>query len=302
MLNNKTFKDSGILICSFFLMTNCNHNPKDAKEIRKEFHYRNDTGLLVKRTYYEELDEELDKEMNILTEKTFKVKNIDTVLHGYAKSFYQNGQLMGEEYYIDGVKHGVTQQFYPNGKIKHKGWFKNDKLDSIGIAYYEDGQIETKGYFRKGVKIGEQVFYYPSGKVHKYLFNDPLGRLIYRKEYANDGAVLNENGEQNPQLIYKGDDAEFFPNETLQVTIYAPTPPDSEVSLYINIKDKGGQDVVDSRKVPIKNGKAIYNRELNELGQYYFKISLFFRDIKSGKKETFYNSFEFKVIPAPQGL
>lgn len=279
-----------VTLFSFLILASCNQGSENKKDTRKQF--RNDEGLLVKRTYYEEEG----KEASILTEKTFKIENGDTVLHGYAKSFYQQGQLMGEEHYKNGVKHGVSQQFYPNGQIKHKGWLKNGKLDSIGLAYYEDGQIKTKGYFRKGKKIGEQVFYYPNGQVYKYLFNDPLGRLIYRKEYSKDGTVLSKKGEEKPQLIYKGEDAEFTPGETLHVTIYAPTPPDSEVDLSVSIKSKDGRDVVDSQKVPIKNGKAVYKRELSEPGQYYFQTSLFFKDLKTGEDQTFDNAFEYKVV------
>ena len=283
---------SSIIIAffSFFILTSCNKSSENEKDTRKQF--RNEEGLLVKRTFYEEEG----KETNVLTEKTFKVENGDTILHGYAKSFYRDGQLMGEEHYKNGIKHGVSQQLYSNGQIKHKGWLKKDKLDSIGLAYYEDGQIKAKGYFHKGKKIGEQLNYYKNGKLKAYSFYNPVGESVYIREYNENGKLTNEEGTKNTQLIYKGVDAEFTSGDTLYVIIYAPSPPDSEVDLFISITNKNGQSVVDSQKIPLINGKAVYMRELSELGQYYFKTSLFFKDLKTGEEQTFDNAFEYTVV------
>ncbi len=290
MLNKKIFQVIGLLIFSFILISSCSQSSENKKNTRKQF--RNEKGLLVKRTFYEKDG----KDANVLTEKTFKVENGDTVLHGYAKSFYLDGQLMGEEHYKAGVKHGVSQQFYSSGQIKLRGWIKNGKLDSTGLAYYEDGQMKARGYFHMGKKIGEQLNYYQNGKIKAYSFYNPVGESVYIREYNESGELINEEGTKNTQLIYKGEGAEFTPGETLQVTIYAPTPPDSKVDLLVSIRGKDGRVVVDSQKLPIKNGKAVYRIELSEPGQYYFQTSLFFKDLRTGEEQTFGNAFEYAVI------
>jgi len=290
MLNKSHWTNIAIMVLSLLFIVSCNNSNDQKQDVRKQF--RNEEGLVIKRTFYEEEGEET----NVLTEKTFKVENGDTILHGNAKSFYQNGQLMGEEHYRDGVKYGISQQFYPNGQTKHKGWLKEGKLDSVGLAYYENGQIKVKGYFHNDHKVGEQLHYYKNGKIKAYSLYNPVGEPVYLREYSDNGELTNEEGTKNTQLIYKGEDATFTPGETLHVTIYAPTPPDSKVDLSVSITDKNGQSVVDSQKVPIKNGKAVYKRELNEPGQYYFKTSLFFKDLKTGEEQTFDNAFEYTVV------
>lgn len=278
-----------VSLLSFLVLTSCNPSV-DKKDTRKEF--QTEEGLFVKRTFYEEEG----KAVTILMEKTFKIENGDTVLHGYAKSFYQSGQLMGEEHYRNGVKQGVSQQFYSNGRVKHKGWIKNGKLDSIGLAYYQDGQMKAKAYFHKGKKIGEQLNYHKNGKLKAYSFYNPVGESVYIREYNKQGELTYEEGIKNTQLIYKGADSKFALGETLHVTIYAPTPPGSEVDLSVSIKGKTGQLVVNNQNVPIKNGNAFYKRELGNLGKYTFKTSLFFKDLNSGEEQTFENAFDYIVV------
>lgn len=290
MLNENIFKGIGLLICSFILITSCNQSSENEKDTRK--HFRNEKGLLVKRTFYEEEG----KEANVLTEKTFKVENGDTVLHGYAKSFYQDGQLMGEEHYKDGVKHGVSQQFYSSGQVKHRGWIKNGKLDSTGLVYYEDGQMKAKGYFHKGKKIGEQLNYHQNGKIKVYSFYNPVGESVYIREYNASGELTNEEGTKNTQLIYKGEDAESNTGETLNVKIYAPTPPDCEVTLLVSIKDKNGQALIDKKPIAIKNGLAIYETELKEVGKYYFEATISFEDKATDEQQEYSNAFEYIVV------
>jgi len=275
------------LIFSFFILFGCQQNSDNKKDVRKEFY--NPEGLLVKRTFYE--DE--GKEATILTERIFKN---DTIPHGYARSYYKNGQLMGEEHYRYGVKEGLTQQFYNNGQIKNKGWLVNDKLDSAGFAYYEDGQVKIKSFWYNGEQVGEQLYYYPNGTLEKYLMYDPGGEAVYGRKYTEQGKFLQQEGGKNARIVYKGEDNVFTTGEILSVKIYTPTPPDCEVNLFISIKDERGNAIIDKKSLPLKNGLVSYKTELMEVGKYYFETIINFKDLATGEQEEYNNAFEYSVI------
>jgi len=267
----------------------CQQITNNKKDFRKQFH--NQGGLFFKRTFYESRG----KESAILTERTFKIENEDTIPHGYARSYYENGQIMGEEHYLLGKKHGLERQFYSNGKIKHKGWYVNGELDSMAISYYENNQMESSVVFKKGKKIGQQVTYYPNGKIKEYLMHNPLGELFFQREFNKDGVLLNEKGTMATMLSYTGDDNIFEIGEKLIVKIFVPTPPYFEVNLLVSIKDKEGNAVTNNKPKTLKNGLMTYKTELKQVGSYYFETTIYFNDLAKAEQEVYSHGFEFHV-------
>lgn len=276
-----------LLIFVIFVLLGCHQDSDQDKDIRKQFY--NSEELLVKRTFYEEEG----KEATILTERTFKN---DTTPHGYARSYFKNGQLKGEDHYQNGVKHGVSKSLYKNGQLSEMSWMKHGVLDSLGIIYYSDGQIKIKSFWYNGEQVGEQLYYYPNGILKKYLMYDPGGKAVYGRKYNEQGKFLQQEGGKNARIVYNGEDDIFTTGETLSVKIYAPTPPDCEVNLLISIKDERGNAIIDKKSLPLKNGLVSYKTDLKEVGKYYFETTINFKDLATGKQEEYNNAFEYSVI------
>jgi antitoxin component YwqK of YwqJK toxin-antitoxin module len=263
-----------LLIFAIFVLCGCQQNSDNKMDVRKEFY--NPERLLVKRTFYEDKG----KEATILTEITFKN---DTIPHGYVRSYYKNGQLMGEELYKDGQQDGVTRQFNKDGKLIQTGWMKNGVLDSLGVIYYSDGQVKVKSFWYNGEQVGEQLYYYPNGTLEKYLMYDPGGEAVYGRKYNEQGKFLQQVGGKNARIVYKGEDNVFTTGEILSVKIYTPTPPDCKVNLFISIKDERGNAIIDKKSLPLKNGLVSYKTELMEVGKYYFETTINFKDLATAE-------------------
>jgi antitoxin component YwqK of YwqJK toxin-antitoxin module len=276
-----------LLIFPIFVLLGCHQDSDKGKDIRKQFY--NTEGLSVKRTFYEEEG----KEATILTERTFKN---DSIPHGYARSYFKNGQLKGEDHYQNGVKHGVSKSLYKNGQLSEISCMKHGVLDSLGIMYYTDGQIKIKSFWYNGEQVGEQLYYYPNGSLEKYLMYDPVGKAVYGRKYNEQGEFLQQEGVKNARIVYKGEDDIFTTGEILNIKIYAPTPPDCKVRLFVSIKDENGQALLDKKPVSIENGLATYEMVLNEVGKYYFETTISFEDKSIDEQQEYSNAFEYSVI------
>jgi len=275
----------GIFLFVFFYLLSCNQSV-DKKDLRNNFY--NEEGLLVKRLFY--------PDSSIKIERTYKD---DTIEHGYAKQYYPEGQLKYKLSFKNGQLHGTVKEYYKNGEIKFIGWNEKGKQDSLALWYYENGQIEIKSFFYKGNRIGEEMHYYLDGEIKKYIFYNPSGQSIYQRHYDENGELLKEEGEKNIYIIYEGTDDIFKIGEILNVKIYVPTPPKSQVKLFVNIKenDEKGKVIIENEEVNIKNSLATYTRRIEESGSYIFETTLKFIDTtKKAQHAAYRNGFEYTVV------
>ena len=97
-------------------------------------------------------------------------------------------------------------------------------------------------------------------------------------------------------LAYKGENDVFKIGEKLGVEIFAPTPPEYEVTLFIMIKDKNGDPIKNNKTISIKNGLASYTIVPKRIGKYYFVTSVSFKNLRTGEQEDCDNAFEYTVI------
>lgn len=105
------------------------------------------------------LEEGKELILNCQCEENNKNKN------GLCKCFDKSGNLIVEEYYVNDIKHGEQTQ------------------------YYENGQMKIKRMIVNGVQHGILEEYYESGQKHYYRFVKE-GKIIYEKEYDQDGNIL----------------------------------------------------------------------------------------------------------------
>jgi antitoxin component YwqK of YwqJK toxin-antitoxin module len=274
-------------IILFVLFVSC-HGDHDSN-FRGRNQFYDESGLLVRREFYSTEG----GNGSIFTERTFKD---DTIPHGYARSYYVNGQLMGEEHYINGVEHGIFRRFYPNGQLEQIGRIKNGVLDSLAEMYYENGNLKLKTFWMQGKQIAEHISYFSNGEVSEYLFYSPIGDLVYKSVYDQNGGRLDEEGSQNTHLVCRDEDYEFFTGDTLWIEIFAPSPPDKKVVLIVNLSSSLNESFDDGQVVPIKNGFADYKVVLGQQGVFRFNALLTSEDFLKSNSDSFSNSFSFSVF------
>jgi len=82
------------------------------------------------------------------------------------KTFYYNGQIEYEEYYLNNKLHNpegpAFKSWYDNGQIKYEEYYLNGKRhNSDGPAYkcwYDNGQIEYEEYWLNGTLLTKEEF------------------------------------------------------------------------------------------------------------------------------------------------
>lgn len=133
---------------------------------------------------------------------------------GRSRTWYENGQLETEEFYIDGLQFGTQKAWWGNGKLKYeenynpdgkehgwrKGWHENGQLGFV--AFYDNLTIDgvTKTWYSNGQLASEKN--YENGKWHG----------VWKEWF--------ENGVQKTEIHYKngekdGVDKEWHSNGKL---------------------------------------------------------------------------------------
>ena len=91
------------------------------------------------------------------------------VKDGIEISYYSTGILESVKSYQNGVLNGITREYYKGGTLKHAINFSNDQIDGMYHTYYLHGFLWTKEVYEDGIFVG-------------------------RKEYNEEGEVINEEG------------------------------------------------------------------------------------------------------------
>ena len=95
----------------------------------------------------------------------------ETELTGNWKQYFETGELEWEVEYAFSYPEGIYKQYYKNGQLKIEGINKKGKKEGLEKRYFEDGKLEWEGRYTKGVFDGKWKGYDASGKQnhnHKY--------------------------------------------------------------------------------------------------------------------------------------
>ena len=102
--------------------------------------------------------------------KSRKYLNADNYLHNEhvpaIEKWYENGQLMDQEYYINGQRHNergpAIQRWSENGQLWFQGYFIKCRLhNEQGPAlqsWYENGKVFKQEYWIEGKELTETKF------------------------------------------------------------------------------------------------------------------------------------------------
>ncbi|RZT00358.1 toxin-antitoxin system YwqK family antitoxin [Aquimarina brevivitae] len=87
-------------------------------------------------------------------------------LHGVQKTYFDNGQLTEETYYVDGKREGKRLIYSEEGKLMKQYTYKNDLLHGPTMYYDTEGELIIQGSYKKNKKDGIWK-YYKNGKLDK---------------------------------------------------------------------------------------------------------------------------------------
>ena len=212
------------------------------------------------------------------------------------RTYYEDGTIRAEATYnSDSLKDGYGKLFYPDGQLELEIAYLNGKKEGYERGYYKDGSIKYIGSNKNDYPVGQHLSYYSDDTLKNYLLYDPVGRVVYKRNYDAEGEFISEEGSKNTQIIsVTTTDNHFEVGDSLQIRIYAPTPPDINVDLIVKIMNKD-DSLLEEEHITIEQGYASYSKMLKDIGSYYFTTSFFFIDQSTGKKERYGNNFQYWV-------
>jgi len=246
--------------------------------------------IITQRLYY--------RNLTLKVEQTKKIVNGDTFLDGNYRLFYPSGGVKLDLQYQNGQKQGQEMGYFENRMLEHIGWYKSDKNDSFWVWYYNDPlamdePIQAFNYWKNGIQLWHQMEYYPNKRIKEYLYYDPIGRPIFRREYDDTGNFIDE-GKMVPQLVMVNEKSSIFNREdTLVVRICHVDPPNTSNTVKIRILG-----LVDNWETiePIDEFfPKVYKTVLNKKGVYTLEVKFQIKEDKNPEFREFTNNVEFTV-------
>ena len=126
-----------------------------------------------------EIKEELSNFNSSLTWFLMEYK-YGSLVNNY-KSFFYNGTVEEEMYFLDGEYHGAKKMYFLNGKLKEETTYVYGEKHGKKTTYYENGNKKEEKMFSNDIEHGMSFFY------------DKVGKLKKKKDYFNGKIYTIEN-------------------------------------------------------------------------------------------------------------
>jgi len=111
-----------------------------------------------------------------LTFAEYKSDGID-LLHGSAKTWYDNGKPHSEGFYDYGKKSGTFTYWYPNGQVQASGEYVDDKPTGTWVWWHENGLKSAIGEYRDGYLYGPWRWWSEDGQLAKQRLYDGTEKI-----------------------------------------------------------------------------------------------------------------------------
>lgn len=202
---------------------------------------------------------------------------IDDKINGIKKTFYESGRIKSEFPYTENRRDGVLKTFYEKGTLKSETFFANDQFKGRAMAYYENGALE-KEFRPDNNGNGSMKYYYESGalKVEAQYANYKQNGIF--KRYYENGTIKIEMSSIDG--IANGVEKKYYGNGVLK-----------EEKTFINGDKQGIQKTyfesgaLELETPYIENKKNGTQKLYNEIGEL-LKITIYLDDVEIELTET----------------
>lgn len=190
----------------------------------------------------------------------------DSIKHGLAKYFFENGNTSTEAMYKHGKLHGITKTYSVSGQLRSLVNFMSDMREGECFWYYENGNIKEKSNWSNDKRIGNAYFYFQNGKLRTFTTFDFDENPQYLIKFDSTGKMLREEGRILGQ--FKSiENLDSIPlNKPIELCISVSEPPQMKVSVvfgkYVN------KQFVKMGSIPVKGNIAMHKINFTEYGTH----------------------------------
>ena len=129
---------------------------------------------------------------------------------GQYQSFYPNGKVFEESWYVNDTLHGERKLFYENGPLQSVEHLEHGQYAGPFLKYYENGQISNEGQYVSNEMSGVWKRYFDTGELMEdvtFSKNEENGPFkIYHKNGKMSIQGVYENGENEQGELNKFDE------------------------------------------------------------------------------------------------
>ena len=229
---------------------------------------------------------------------TINVTDGRSLKQGLWVSFYQNAEKKSEITYKNGVKKGYAKIFFENGNVAEEGTWHVDKWVGKYRSYYKNGKLNYSwNYNNKGTRSGYQRYYYENGNVKiEGEWEEGREKGII-KDYYENGSIRSEKKYSNG-IIDSSEIKTYKIKEIVNTEIHKKEPEKIEkISDDLKIfKGTGHHVFYTAQKKVEKEGEFIKGNLINGKHHIYDKNGELFKTIiyENGKvvKQVYYRKSE----------
>lgn len=192
---------------------------------------------------------------------------------GLTLRFVSSNESIYRDSVYDSLKLKMVVDYYDASfALKKKlTFFRSNFIDSI-VLYYRDGNIKSLRNRFHGKECFERLDFDSSGALSKYIFSDSGQSRVYVRIYNNVGKCIDTRGSIFFQPILKTSSRGIFSvNDTLDVSFYAPVPPDCETKLYTVYDNEETANIVKSMALGFKFRVKVF--PLRE-GEFFWPVRM----------------------------
>jgi antitoxin component YwqK of YwqJK toxin-antitoxin module len=128
---------------------------------------------------------------------TFQEFIQDTIQDGTYVRYYEDVTAVEIEiHYSNNRKHGVQTAYYRNGQLKSLASYENGLEEGDACWYHENGALSSWVKYSHGWKQSPSLTYYDTREPKAEIAYGDSNKVVYRIDYAKDGAVVKEGGQR----------------------------------------------------------------------------------------------------------
>ena len=181
------------------------------------------------------------------------------------KTYWGNGNLKWEGFYVGNALNGAVKSYYESGSLKEIYQYRYGTVEGLANGYYESGSLEWSINFVNNLREGESKTFYETGELHKYYIYQKDNIEGLAKGYYKSGVLeWTSNFSSNKK---NGETKEYYENGKIQIVYYYLN--DRVEGLVKGYYKSGALEWVVTFEADIREGEAKGYYETGELYQIY---------------------------------
>jgi antitoxin component YwqK of YwqJK toxin-antitoxin module len=93
---------------------------------------------------------------------------------------------------------GEAVEYFPDGRLWTLKTFVNGFEDGPTRQWFQDGSLQSEGVSKRNYAVGEWKTWFPNGRLEHVSTFDDDGNLLSRIEWNEDGEIVKQYPEPQP--------------------------------------------------------------------------------------------------------